>query len=403
MVRGVSFKFLVETHDYASVQVSGGADLNQTATGSKSSGSSQPAGGFDTPMAYVKRDIPDSGAILKVGWVGTGPFSFYSHYILVINNIFRSYNPLNMRISHIWGDDYSRNYRGRQEWVDSMLAYWASDDQSPTGIAAKCSIPNVCGDFREMADEVDAAMIMDFDRAYDLAEPFLTRGKPVFLCSPVAVSVPECERILNLAESTGSAVITGSFTFAMTQNRMLQIHAKREDIASFFASTSCNFFTSYVNDGLEPIHWLVGGGVKRVQLVGWNGSHGYDPHGIPVSRIHLEYEPRGENPPIQGVLNLGGFKEEMEWYKVYYRSHEVIEDTTTWGGRELNFTEFLLLIQETFMTNKSPEKHEDIVAKLRVLIAAYKSANEGQRTVDVDEIGDYRLPTVRIEKWDVIP
>ena len=255
-------------------------------------------------MAYVKRKIPDNGRILKVGWVGTGPFSFYGHYILVINNIFHEYNPLNMRISHIWGDDYSRNYRGRKEWVDSMLAYWASEDQSPEGIAAKCSIPDVCGDYHEMADEVDAAMIMDFDRAYELAEPFLMKGKPIFLCSPVAVNVPECERILDLAESKGAAVLTGSFTFAMGQNRMMQVHAKRDDIAAFLASTTCNFFTSYVNDGLEPIHWLIGGGVKKVQLAGWNGSQGYDPHGLPVSRIHLEYEPRGDNPPIQGVLTV---------------------------------------------------------------------------------------------------
>ena len=377
--------------------------MNTKKIGSKSSGSSNPSGGFNTPMAYVKRDIPDNNRILKVGWVGTGPFSFYGHYILVINNIFREYNPLNMRISHIWGDDYSRNYRGRKEWVDSMLAYWAGENQSPEGIAAKCSIPNVCGDYHEMADEVDAAMIMDFDRAYELAEPFLLRVKPIFLCSPVAVNVPECERILDLAESKGAAVLTGSFTFAMGQNRMMQVHVKRNDIAAFYASTTCNFFTSYVNDGLEPIHWLIGDGVKKVQLIGWDGSHGYDPHGLPVSRIHLEYEPRGDNPPIQGVLNLGGNKSEMEWYKIYYHNHEILEDTTTWGGRELNFMEFLLLVQDTFMANKSPETREDIIAKLKVLIAAYKSANENNCIIDVDEVGDYRLPTVRIEKWDIIP
>ena len=371
--------------------------------GSKSSGSSSPAGGFGTPYAYVKRDIPDSTKILKIGWVGTGPFSFYGHYILVINNIFREYNYLNMRVTHIWGDDYSRNYKGSPEWVAKMKAYWASDDQSPEGIAEKCGIPNVCSDFRDMVDEVDAAMIMDFDRAYELAEPFLTRGKPVFLCSPVACNVPECERILNLAEKNNAAVLTGSFTFGMAQNQMLQVHAKRDDIATFFAITTCNFFTSYVNDGLEPIHWLVGGGVRKVQLIGWNGSYGYDPHGFPVSRIHLEYEPRSGHTSIQGTLNLGGFKTDMEWYKVYYHNHDLLEGITTWGGRELNFRDFLIIIQETFMLNKSPETREDILGKLKVIIAAYKSANEGNRVVNVNEIGDYSLPTVRIEKWDEIP
>ena len=56
-----------------------------------------------------------------------------------------------------------------------------------------------------------------------------------------------------------------------------------------------------------------------------------------------------------------------------------------------------------FATNKPIETRDDILNKLRVLIAAYRSANEGGRMVGVDEIGDYSLPTVRIEKWDVIP
>ncbi len=371
--------------------------------GSQNAGSSDPSGGVESPWAYKQREIPAHKKVLRVGWVGTGPFSFYSHYILVINNIFREYNPLDMRITHIWGDDYSRNYRGRPEWVKQMLDYWASEDQSPAGIARKCSIPNVCADFREMVDQVDAAMIMDFDRAYELAEPFLRRGLPIFLCSPVAVSVPECERILDLAESTGSAVISGSFTFGMPQNVMWKMLVERDKIAGFYASTICNFFTSYVNDGLEPIHFLIGQGVRKVQMIGWDGSRGYDPHGFPISHIHLEYAPRDGNPPVQGSLTLGGFKKEMEWYRIYYRDHRVFEGIATWAGREMNFRDFLLIVQETFMLNKSPETREDILAKLRVLIAAYKSANEGNRPVLVDEVGDYRLPTVRIEKWNEIP
>ncbi|MHB9027605.1 MAG: Gfo/Idh/MocA family oxidoreductase [Candidatus Latescibacterota bacterium] len=371
--------------------------------GSQHAGSADPAGGFETPFAYKNREIPASKKVLRVGWVGTGPFSFYSAYILVINNIFREYNPLDMRVTHIWGDDYARNYKGHPEWVRKMLDFWASEEQSPAGVARKCGIPNVCADYREIAGEVDAAMIMDFDRAYELAEPFLRRGLPIFLCSPVAVNVPECKRILDLAQSTGSAVITGSFTFGMPQNRMWQTMVDRANIASFNASTICNFFTSYVNDGLEPIHLLIGPGVRKVQLVGWDGSQGYDPTGLPLSHIHLEYEPRGDNAPIQGSLTLGGYKKEMEWYRVYYRDHRVFEGITSWAGRELNFRDFLLTVQETFALNKSPETREDILTKLKVLIAACKSANEGNRPVRLDEVGDYRLPTVRIEKWDEIP
>jgi hypothetical protein len=348
--------------------------------------------------------IPSSQKVIRVGWVGTGPFSFYSHYIRVINNIYQDHNFLNMRVTHIWGDDYSRNYKTDTEYGKKWLDFWMNGEQSPQSIAALCGIPNVCDNFNEMVDDVDAAMIMDFDRSYELAEPFLKKGMPIFLCSPVAVNVPECKRILDLAESTGSAVYTGSFTVDMPENQVRYLKVKRNEIATFFASTTHNFFTSYANDGLEPIHKLIGGGVRKVALHGWDGSKGYDPHGIPVSRIHLEYEPRCGKPPIQGVLTLGGFKNEYEWFKIYYQDHSVFEGVTNRPDtRELMFRDFLINIQEVFTTNKSLETHEDIIQKLKVVIAAYRSANEDNRTVDIGEVSDYRMPTIRIEHWDEIP
>ena len=180
--------------------------------------------------------------------------------------------------------------REGREFVKKWTSLWTVGDQSPESLAKLCAIPNVSGDFREMAGQVDAAMIMDFDRAYELAEPFLNRGLPIFICSPVAVSVPECEKILDLAEKNGAAVYTGSFTADSQVNQIRNIVVKRDRIVSFLASTIVNYFTSYANDGLEPIYRLVGPGVKKVALHGWDGSKGYDPHGIPVSRINLEYE-----------------------------------------------------------------------------------------------------------------
>ncbi len=351
----------------------------------------------------MEKKSPKFKNLIRVGWVGLGPFSFYGIYNDVINNIFREYNFLNMRVTHIWGDDYSKNYAGSPEFVQKMLNYWHKEEHSPENMAKKCSIPNVCKDYHEMVDEVDAAMIMDFDRAYELAEPFIQRGLPIFLCSPVAVTVSECERILDLAEAHGSAVYTGSFTTDMHENQLRYTAVKRDQIAAFYASTAHHFFTSYANDGLEPLYRLIGPGVRKVALHGWDGSKGYDPTGIPVSRIHLEYEPRGDYPPIQGVLTLGGYKKEMEWFKVYYHNHTVLEGTTDWSNEELVFRDFLITVQEVFATNTSPESRDDILNKLRVLIAAYKSANEGNRPVNVHEVGDYRLPTVRIDKWNEIP
>lgn len=351
----------------------------------------------------IEPAIPENRRVIRVGWVGLGPFSFYGGYITVMNDIERRYNFLNMRVTHIWGDDYHKNFKGSPEYVKRMIDYWHHGEHTPEYMAGKYNIPHVCKDYREMADEVDAAMIMDFDRAYELAEPFITRGLPIFLCSPVAVSVPECERILDLAEKHGAAVYSGSFTTDMHENQTRYGKISREKVASFFASTSHHFYTSYANDGLEPVYRMIGHGVRSVSLHGWDGSNGYDPDGIPLSRIHLEYEPRGDMPPIQGTLTLGGFKKEMEWYKVYYHDHTVVEGVTNWTRRELTHRDFLVQLQDVFATNVSPETREDILTKLKVVIAGYKSANEGNRPVRLDEVRDYRLPTVRIEFWDKPP
>ena len=185
-----------------------------------------------------EKSIPVSARIIRVGVVGTGPFSFYGTFNHVINNIFRDYNYFNMRITHIWGDDYSKNYKGSPEYVKKMLGFWNDEDHSPQGLAKKCGIPNVCKDFHDMVEEVDAALIMDFDRAYELAEPFLKRGLPIFICSPVAVSVPECEKILDLAEANGAAVFTGSYSQSLFQNVLLYDRIKRDNLAAFFTSAT---------------------------------------------------------------------------------------------------------------------------------------------------------------------
>jgi len=347
---------------------------------------------------------PESLKVLKIGAVGTGPFSFYGSFNRAINNSL-PYNPYSMRVTHVWGDDYRKNYKGSPEYVKKMLDFWGNDKQSPEGMAKELNIPNVCKDFREMADEVDAALIMDYDRAYELAEPFLERGKPIYICSPVAVTVGECEKLLDLAEANNAAVYTGAYSQDLYEHKLRTQKVKQDDIATFYASTSFDFYTSYAPDGLDPIYRLVGPGTKKVSLHGWDGSKGYDPTGIPVSRIHLEYEPRGDKPPIQGCVTLGGYKRATEEYKVLYHNHSILEgvNTTNWSIREQTLREMLIEIQHTFFTNKSPETREDIVNKLKVLIAAFKSANEGGRVIDVDEVGDFRLPTVRIEKWDEIP
>ena len=76
--------------------------------------------------------FPNERKMISVGWVGTGPFSFYGDYLTVLNNT-STYNFLNMRVTHIWGEEsYRKNYTGSKEYVDKMVTNWATGRSSFT-------------------------------------------------------------------------------------------------------------------------------------------------------------------------------------------------------------------------------------------------------------------------------
>jgi hypothetical protein len=72
---------------------------------------------------------------------GTGPFAFHGTFNYVINNTFRDYNYLNMRITHIWGGDYRKNYKGSPEFINKMMDYWNDDMHSPAASRKTAAFP----------------------------------------------------------------------------------------------------------------------------------------------------------------------------------------------------------------------------------------------------------------------
>ncbi|GAG09832.1 unnamed protein product, partial [marine sediment metagenome] len=111
-----------------------------------------------------------TGAI-RVGIVGFGPYSHcvsYGRTILSIGE--RRPFKTHMHITHIWGDDYSKNFAG-SIW-SSGSAEKSLASRSPEYIARN-SNAQIVRNPEDMIGEVDAAMIMDFDLSAQLAEPFL--------------------------------------------------------------------------------------------------------------------------------------------------------------------------------------------------------------------------------------
>ncbi len=360
------------------------------------------SGGAST--AQSGKDFTDSGT-LRVGIVGCGPYSHCVSYGRVIIGIGgRRPFQTHMHITHVWGDDYSKNYAGKI-WT-SGRAEKALAARSAEYIAGNSDARNVKHP-EDMLGEVDAAMIMDFNRSSELAEPFLREGIPVFVNRPYAATMSDGRKILDTAAKTGAAVFTGSLVPWVFETQKTRAEVDRERLFAFHADGLTASFSRYVSHALEYIYAIVGPGVRRVRLSGWNGSGGYDPSVLPPVLIELEYEPRGGEPPLRGTLLMRESCPHDWWFRGYHRGGEIVEGVVP--GHEGISTDtgdghwripFLSVMENVFRTNSSPETREDILHKLATLLAAHKSAVEDGRWVGLDEVEEHRLPTVITGHWE---
>jgi len=373
---------------------------------SRRSALSKGAGTVAFASVFGKARAEVSGKdVLRVGLVGCGPYSHcvsYGNVILGLGG--RRKFQTTMDITHVWEDDYSKNYAG-EIWTSGkarkMLAARSADYISGNSRARKVARPE------EMTDEVDAAMIMDFDRSAELAEPFLRKGIPVFVNRPFAPTMSDGRRLLDLAAETGAAVFTGSLVPWVFETRKTRAAVDRDTLFAFHADGITASFSRYVPHALEYIHAIVGPGVKRVRLSGWDGSGGYDPSILPPILIELEYEPRGGGDvPLRGTLLMREHCPHDWWFRGYHRGGKVVEgvvpghsDVPVHVGDDHWRIPFLLVMADVFRTNSSPETRGDILHKLAILLAAHKSAVEGGRWVGTDEVEDHRLPTVITGHW----
>jgi len=70
---------------------------------------------------------------------------------------------------------------------------WTQNPESTKKLCAACRIPNSVDDYREFLGHVDAVIIArdDYETHFQMAQPFLTAGLPVFVDKPLSLDVSE--------------------------------------------------------------------------------------------------------------------------------------------------------------------------------------------------------------------
>ncbi|MFC1539830.1 Gfo/Idh/MocA family oxidoreductase, partial [Candidatus Latescibacterota bacterium] len=323
----------------------------------------------------------------------------YIHFLLGLGG--KKPDKSQMKITHIWGDDYSKNYTGK------ALSGLSKNSRFPAEYIAQESDAELVKSPEDMVKHVDAAMVMDFDNSSNLAEPFLKAGIPIFVNRPYAATMADARKILDMAEKTGTAAFSGSLLQWIFETRKLRFRLDREKLVAFHTDAVSQNFSRYVTHGFEFIYGVVGPQVKRVRVSGWDGSGGYDPQVLPEMLFELEYEPTGDAPPVRGTLFSRPYNYPHNWWFRGYQNDGTVIESDIQNHEGLTIEEgdnhwllpFLSIVEQVFRTNTSPQTREDILHKHATLLAAHKSAVNGGRWIGLDEVEGHSLPSVIISHW----
>lgn len=127
-----------------------------------------------------------------------------------------------------------------------------------------------CETVDELADMVDIGFIQgcNWDTHLNYVDPFIKRGKPVFIDKPIVGSMPDLKKLKALVDS--GAVILGSSSarYAQEIGEFLEIPVEeRGEIVSVFGSCGVDEFNYGVHI-VEIIGGLLGTGAKNCRFAG---------------------------------------------------------------------------------------------------------------------------------------
>jgi len=339
---------------------------------------------------------------IRLGIVGCGPYAHRSYISFITDKMGNRVRGSQMKITHLWGDDYHRNYAGEMAAKMDDASFRPAAKLAKDIGAEHVQLPS------EMIGKVDAVMVMDFDRSADLAVPFLKAGIPTFVNRPFASTMADGRAIVSAAEESGTALFTGSLVPWMVETRKLKSQINRDNLVSFQADSLSQTYGRYVSHGLEFVYGIVGGQLNRARLTGWDGSGGYDPAILPPLLVELEYKPVGDTPPCRGTMYASTYHfPHYWWFRGCHTDGKIAEgDIINHDGLDRADVEnqwyvpFLAMVEQVFRTNTSPETGTDILHTLGTLIAGQTSAMNGGKWVSMDEVEKHRMSSTIISRWD---
>jgi len=91
--------------------------------------------------------------------------------------------------------DYVRRRHPSEIGIDgwTITHAWTQEPEVTVRLCTACKIPNAADDYREFLNKVDAVIIArdDFENHFQIAQPFLEAGLPVFVDKPLSLEISQ--------------------------------------------------------------------------------------------------------------------------------------------------------------------------------------------------------------------
>ena len=240
----------------------------------------------------------------------------------------------------------------------------------------------------------DGVLVMhaDYRKVFELAQPALEMGKPVFINRPFTATIADAEQAVRLAKVYDAPLMSASSLEFQPENKEMQQFLKdKGPLRAYEAYCMEPHFTWHMPHVINYAHAALGGGIDTAYFAGdfMMDLRPWTMDGKPVgsSLIVLNYKPRNGEPPIIGMNHCGAQPGGYHVDVYCAKEHKLFEcDIPTL------FDQMFYALHNFFSKREIPRPYDAILEQHRALVAANVSRLTG-KAIKLDSLdGHDALP-----------
>ena len=294
-------------------------------------------------------------------------------------------------------------------------AVWDDIPGAARAMKKRFQFEKIIDDPVKLVKESDAIHVehADYRKVFELAQPALEAGKPVFMNRPFTATIADAEEVIRLARVYDAPVMCASSLEFQPEVKEMQAFAEEKGpVRAYEAYCPEPHFTWMFPHVINFAHAALGGGIESAYFTGeylmdmtrWIdgtrpqldlGSWLTETKPIGSSLSVLTYKPRNDEPPMIGMNHIGVQPGSYHMDVYAAKENRLFEAVT-----EEIFEHMFFAMHEFYVNRVVPRPYEAILEQHRALVATNRSRVTG-REIRLDTLGgDDALPySEAIRRW----